>query len=203
MRPLAALIFGIATLVAASCSGQAPGSSEPPATGEVGTSTGTTSPSTALNVPKVTDPINMSKYIQNPCAALTESQLEKLSVAVEPQARLDAPNGPVCAWDAVDKTGFSVSGSPITAGSSLAGTYRRYRQGGFENFKPMTVAGYPGVLTRRDGEKNSCRAGVAVRQDLLYVVIGDVPEDSSYYGKPCVYVTKAATMATMTMSGGS
>lgn len=145
----------------------------------------------------------MSKYKRDPCAALTETQLKKLSVAVEPEPRLDAPNGPACGWDAADKSGFSLSGAPITAGSSLAGSYRRYRQGGFDNFKPINVAGYPGILTRRDGEKGSCNAAVAVRNDLLYVMIGDVPKDSPYYGKPCVYVKKAAKMATITMSEGS
>lgn len=201
MRTAAVLVLGVAALLATSCSTQGPVDGEP-TIDEAGKSSRPSHSSTASDVPKVTDSIDMSKYKQDPCAALTKSQLEKLSVPVEPQAR-DGSVGPTCDWQADDETGFSLSGGPVTAGSSLAGSYKRYRQGGFENFKPITVAGYPGYLNRMDSEKATCGAAVAVRNDLLYGISGSVPEGSPYYGKPCVYVKKAAKLATITMSGGS
>lgn len=205
MRKVAALGLGLAALVMASCSGQVPGSARPSATGEAGTSAQTPGSSTALDVPKVTDPIDMSKYKKNPCAVLTESQLEQLSIPTEPETRLDGPAGPTCDWEATDETGISMSGGPVTAGagSSLAASYERYRQGGFDNFKPVKFVGYPGYLRRKDGIDDQCTAAVAVRNDLLYSLTVIVGEETPYYGKPCVYIRKAAKLATMTMSGGS
>lgn len=200
-RSLAPVCAAMGVLLA-SCTGSADGSPSPDTSNSPARSS-TSAPESSLpaNVPQVTNPIEMTQYKKHPCRALTESQLQQLSVPVEGEPQLESVAGPECEWNAHDETGIVISGTTITAGSSLAGSYAKNKRGGYKNFKPITVAGYPGFLYW-DGKLN-CSVAVGVRNDLLYSIVVGVDTDEIQPGKHCEIAEKAAELATKTMSGRS
>ena len=185
-----------------SCSSSPVGTPTPEASSSsTGGTTSVASSAPSGDAPQVTNPIDMAQYKQQPCSTLTGTQLEKLHLPIEGEPEPDAPTGPVCDWNAYDETGVTLRGGPLTAGSSIAGSYAKNERGGFENFEPITVAGYPGYLNWNDNM--SCTASVGVRKNLLYSLVVTVDRDSSHQTERCDIAKRAVTLAMKTMSGGS
>ncbi|WP_439376565.1 DUF3558 domain-containing protein [Amycolatopsis lexingtonensis] len=60
-------------------------------------------------VPKVANPLDMTRFEQAPCAALTPAQVAGLLGAdAETKPDLDAPAGPTCNWEAPGRAGVGV-----------------------------------------------------------------------------------------------
>ncbi|MEU5257641.1 DUF3558 domain-containing protein [Amycolatopsis sp. NPDC021455] len=159
-----------------------------------------------LGVPKVAQPIDTARYEKQPCAALTAGQLSQLGITTQPKPDLANKLGPSCEWNAFDQAGFTIGATLLTVGSSLAKVYKQHDQGQWPFFKPVAdVSGYPGVLLDSlDAQpKGKCQLVVAVRDDLVYSVQGDLDPDSTDYANPCSIVQKAAEMAVSTMKAGA
>lgn len=157
-------------------------------------------------VPKVANPINTARYEQDPCAALTGEQLQKLNITTQPKADLSNKLGPDCTWNAFDQIGLTVGATLLTAGSSLVNLYKLHEQGSFPYFQPVAdVSGYPGVLLDDlDAKpKNMCGMSVAVRDDLIYSVQVTIDPDKEEAKDPCPVAQKIAEMAVSTMKAGA
>ncbi|MET9260497.1 DUF3558 domain-containing protein [Amycolatopsis sp. NPDC004079] len=142
----AALALGAAAAVAAGCSGIVPvvahgGGAQQPGAAPPRSDPAATAP--GPGVPKVANPIDVTRFKQNPCDALTSAQISDLlggNARVKPDPH--GPGGPACGWfsqaqlvvvfPAVDKLG-------------LTSIYRA-KGGAYPFFLPLDPAdGYPVV----------------------------------------------------------
>lgn len=191
-----------AVVVLAGCSTGVTGHATP----STDAATSVTSGGAGSSVPKVAQPIDTSRYEKQPCAVLTADQLAQLGITTQPKPDLENKLGPSCEWNAFDQAGFTIGATLLTVGSSLAKVYKQHDQGQWPFFEPVAdVSGYPGVLldSLDARPKGKCQLIVAVRDDLVYSVQGDLDPDSSAYANPCSIVQKATEMAVSTMKAGA
>jgi hypothetical protein len=189
-------------ILVAGCSSGVSGHASP-STSEAASSSTTTNDA---NVPKVAQPIDTARYEKEPCAALTTTQLSQLGIETQPKPDLQNKLGPSCEWNAFDDAGMTIGATLLTVGSSLAKVYQQHDQGKWPFFEPVAdVSGYPGVLLDSlDAQpKGKCQLVVAVRDNLVYSVQGDIDREAKDYGNPCPVVQKATEMAVSTMKAGA
>lgn len=157
-------------------------------------------------MPKVAQPIDTTRYEKQPCASLTALQLAQLGITTPPKPELENKLGPSCEWNAFDQAGFTIGATLLLQGSSLAKVYTQHDQGQWPFFKPVAdVSGYPGVLldSLDVQPKGKCQLVVAVRDDVVYSVQGDLDPESRDYDNPCSIVQKATELAVSTMKAGA
>jgi hypothetical protein len=125
------------------------------------------SPTNDYGAPKVSVPLDATKYLTQPCAALTPAQLQAFNLPVQGEPDLDSAVaktvGPSCLWrnsDIASRAGVSfITGNR----NGLADTYRGHKQGQFEGYWIETaVDGYPAVFTDGTDGRSSGRCGITV-----------------------------------------
>jgi hypothetical protein len=146
----------------------------------------------------VTDPIDAAKYIVNPCAMLTPSQIAAFGFEGPGEPRQGARA--MCTWHTVGShEGINISFTTNKMG--LTDTYRTYvRLKDSAYWEPTTVAGYPGVFEsvsdgRADGD---CDLVVGVRDDLSF----GIRSSSSKSGAGCDRIKEVAGAMIATMKAG-
>lgn len=196
MKPL--LVVGLA-LLAAGCSTHVDGSPAP-VTGVSAAPSASVPP----GVPTVANPLDASRYLKEPCAALTSVQVSQLGITTQPKPMPGDALGPSCTWNGFDEAGLSVGGRFLSRG--LSNLYAQHAQGQVPFFQPVAdVSGYPGVLTDSlDAQpQGKCDMVVGLRTDQVYSVQVTIEADSKDYANPCPVAQKAAEMAVSTMKAGT
>ena len=206
-----ALAAGVAAvlLVLAGCS--TPGTAHPNPNNDTKTPTNNTSrpqPTSSdlpPNVPRVTNPINTTRFEQNPCRVITPAQRNKLSIKTKPKPKM-SESGPGCEWGDVFDDGITIEGAFLTKGrgSSIAGLYKNNKLGRYDYFQPIEIHGYPAAFSAPfDGrDRGGCAIAVGVRNDLLYSIGIDLGTENPNYGNPCSVLKRVAEMAVKTMTQG-
>jgi hypothetical protein len=129
------------------------------------TTSGGQSSDPAHGAPRVEHPLDATRFIGQPCAALDQTQLATLAVqkpGIPTTSGAVAENvGPYCSWQypvgANGSVGSIGVGFLLGNKQGLSDSYRARDE--FEYFEPTTVEGYPAVFTdrsdrRQDGECN-------------------------------------------------
>ncbi|MEQ0559442.1 DUF3558 domain-containing protein [Amycolatopsis sp. NEAU-NG30] len=156
-------------------------------------------------VPKVSQPLDVSRFEKEPCAAFTSDQLAGFGITRQPRPMPEDALGPSCMWNGLDEGGVTL-GARLLKSGSLSGLYKKHEQGGLPYFQPVAdISGYPGVLTDLlDAQpQGKCSAEVAVSNDRLYSVQVTISRNSKDYANPCPVAQKAAELAVSTMKGTS
>lgn len=173
-----------------------------------GTPSPTTTTSTGPSAPKVTNPIDTTKYQADPCGLLTAAQVAPYTVTT-PGSVVDGTSalGPGCSWGNTN-TGTTFIVQFITANKvGLTALYINkdiiLKGGGY--FEPTTVQGYPAVFNsqadqRKDG---TCSLAIGIADSLDYNVAVAMADFSPKYNDPCGMATQIADMAMTTLRGGS
>jgi hypothetical protein len=155
--------------------------------------------------PVVSSPIDASRFVAQPCAALTSAQLQTLNLPGPgvPDTNSSVANysGPSCSWR--NSEALSSAGVSFLTGTKngLADIYRGHAQGQFPGYwVETTVDDYPGVFAglvdaRKDG---TCELGVGISDTL--VVLVDRHDQTGE--KSCDQAKVAASMALKTIRGG-
>ncbi|WP_205670147.1 MULTISPECIES: DUF3558 domain-containing protein [Amycolatopsis] len=144
-------------------------------------------------VPKVLTPVDVSRFKQNPCNALTSTQISDL---LGPHARvkpdLKSPAGPSCGWLSLATIQVAV---PNVDDLGLTSIYRS-RGGIYPFFLPLApVNGLPAVAYGQDDSRASrgeCDVAVGVSdRETIEVSVRQSPENK---GKedPCESARKVA-----------
>jgi hypothetical protein len=208
-------ILGTVALVLAlaGCSNSEAGT--PVATNTPGGTTGTarspgetsaTRPSNRYGAPRVAQPLDVTKFLAQPCAALTAQQLQNLNLPAQGKADTDSPiaknSGPSCDW--INSDTATSLGLSFTTGNKngLADLYRANDEGKWTGYwAETTVSGYPGVFhgvtdARAQG---SCNLAVGVSETLTFLVDigGRMKEQSCDFAKQV-----AAAVAETVKAGG-
>jgi len=194
-RYVGAVALSILAVGASACTTAQRGSAQP---GPVTTTAG--APVTA---PHVAVPLSVSLLTDNPCALLTASQLHNLGLTSA--TRADRTQNSVmtgCAWsDESVGTGVQLNVGWVTPlHHGLADIYVQRTTAAY--WQPVTIAGYPGVLTDSTDQRGSGTCGMDLGAsntaviDLLY-------QGSSGTTDPCDKVQMLAAEIVSSLKGRS
>ncbi|MGQ0838441.1 DUF3558 domain-containing protein [Actinokineospora sp.] len=185
--------------------GGTPPTSRPPTT-SVSPSTTSSGESADLpsdGAPKVESPIETTKFQQDPCLVLTDTQTTKLGVASPGTARATGV-GNACRWRNDDGGSIEISwGEKIPRGLSAA--YKANNAGKYVYFNALpSIEGLPAValdvVDRRD--KGSCGVEVGVTDRLTFQVGLSQSRSKIGTAEPCRVAAEVAAEAVQTMKAG-
>ncbi|RJQ75960.1 DUF3558 domain-containing protein [Amycolatopsis panacis] len=185
-----------ALLVATACS-------SPSGTPSPATSAPPVSISTGPTVPQVSNPLNASKFEQDPCGLLTHAQAGQFIDGVRTSGK-SGGRFPMCHWNGEKGSGFGVSF--IVGQGGLATVYENGQNGGAGYFEPAPdVAGYPAAFTATmdDRKSGGCQIMVGITNDELVTVGATLWTSSPSYNAPCPVATKAAELVVAKLKGGA
>jgi len=191
-------------LLATSCSNTATGNPVP-TTDQPSTTTSSENGSnegTPTEAPPVEDPLDLTRFLPQPCRVLTPSQLATFGVTSPGEPTTTGPTaervGPWCSWVSTDAGSISVGFLTINT-SGMDNIY--HNRGEFEYFEPTTVDGYPAVFAEavdlRDA--GSCNIIVGVSDTMTFRAAEQGREDSE---GSCDRAKQVARAALTTIRGG-
>ncbi|WP_245914707.1 DUF3558 domain-containing protein [Amycolatopsis sulphurea] len=189
---------GLLLLVATACS------VVPGAPGTASSGGASPSPSSAVpKVPQVSNPLDATKYEQDPCTVLTQAQAGEVFGAVR-NRKAGGTVAPLCTWNDSNNSGISVGFLPKQGG--LATTYENGINAGAGYFEAAPeVAGYPAAFSAVHDDRRSggCQIAVGIRNDETFTVSALLRTSSSSYRDPCALVVKVAESAVATIKAGA
>ncbi|HEY3611852.1 MAG TPA: DUF3558 domain-containing protein [Pseudonocardiaceae bacterium] len=192
--PTSALV--IATVVLAGCATQTAGSARPANHAPPTTS------SANFGAPKVTTPLDTTKYQANPCGTLTPAQLQALGITQPGKVTAD-PTGGFCDWspqlDVVYTLGFNTTFEPGDA----EGLANVYQIGGPNSITRLPdVHGQPAVTQPSQNTGGSCTIYLGATDVISYGIAVTIPGGQPHFADPCTVATQIADDATATMKSG-
>jgi len=147
----------------------------------------------------VPNPIDVSKYLANPCSALTQDQATQFG-ASGPGKTLDIPFLS-CIWHTDQSTAFGLAVNDKQS-NGLNDIYRLHQTiGQYVYFQPTTIGGYPAVtdeLSSSDLSSGNCEVMVAVNDKVIL----EANVQRSHTGDPCGSAQRLATTALQNVKAG-
>ncbi len=209
IRPLT-LLLGLTLL--ASCSNTSEGTPRPTPT----TETSAESPSGSdepdgeelpfAGAPKVNDPLETTRYQQDPCLALTSGQTEELNVNSPGEPR-DGALGNACNWGGKDDRRALVELAFLDEYPfGLSAAYQANEDGKFDFFKVLPpIEGYPAVAFAGtdDRQNGGCAVDAGVSDEIAFGVMIRLSTANVGEKDPCETAAMVAGMALRTMKAGS
>ncbi|RSN58391.1 DUF3558 domain-containing protein [Amycolatopsis sp. WAC 04182] len=198
------LIVGAVALTVSACSNPTPNGTPTPTS--AGTSLSSSNPaSTRPDIPKVGDPIDLTRFKQAPCNTLTKTQVEELlGVTADGKARDGA--GPACTWVAPSTTRPLVS--VVFSNEQDSGTARIYEAKGksYQFLEPLeAVDGYPLTAYGIKDERSlgRCSAALGTSDTETIGVAAEQSEANVGIKDPCDVAREAAVRVLATIRGGN
>ncbi|MCG8917868.1 DUF3558 domain-containing protein [Actinokineospora sp. PR83] len=153
------------------------------------------------DVPKVSNPLDVSKFVDKPCTGLTQTQLDRLGVG---NAEQDTqPTGEYCVW--TNGRGGSVNLAFVVGQGGLGGVYYGKKTGQFKFFQELPdISGYPAVIADlSDGRKNgACAVAVGMTDDIILDVDTTQSLDKVGDGDPCQVTVDVVEQILETVKAG-
>jgi hypothetical protein len=172
-----------AALLAAGCT--------PSTTSTPSTTTTTSTSGDLAGAPHVANPLDTSRFQNDPCASITAGQLAQLRIAGTTQTISGV--GPGCVWtDALDATAASASVSYLTGGAGLSGVYsQRDNYAAFRELPP--IDGYPAVYAPPVDQTADGTCDITVgASDSLAIDVQLTVKSGPYKKDPCTPNTQLA-----------
>ncbi|WP_410561762.1 DUF3558 domain-containing protein [Amycolatopsis sp. cmx-4-61] len=203
------LMFSALLLVAAGCSTTNPGTPS-----AVSSASGTVSPSESTSavpgpgVPKVTHPIDVARFKQEPCGALTGSQVAALlGSGVSGKPDLHAPAGPTCSWDSAEVSQAGIGVIFVNADHLGLTSVYQAKDTKYHFFQPMeSVDGFPLVAYGVSDERATRgRCAVAIGVSDTQAVDLHIAQSEKNIGKkdPCGAAHDIAAQVLGNLRGGN
>lgn len=200
------LVLSAATLALAACSTPKDGTPTP-TSGGISPSP-SNSASAAPGVPKVDNPIDLTRFKQAPCTGLTKTQVEELlGPSTESVERLDGGAGPACRWS-IPST-ISPRVDVIFSNLQDSGTARFYEAKGkaYKLLEPLEpIDGYPvTAYDTKDERATEGRCSVALGTSDTQSIGISLEQSEANIGKkdPCAAAREAAIRVLTTIRGGN
>ncbi|WP_410597990.1 DUF3558 domain-containing protein [Amycolatopsis sp. lyj-23] len=196
-------------LVAAGCSTTNPGTpsavSSAPGTVSSSENTGAVP---GPGVPEVTSPIDVARFKQEPCGALTDSQVAALlGSGVSGKPDVQAPAGPTCSWDSADVSQAGIGIIFVTADHLGLTSVYQAKDTKYRFFQPMeSLDGFPIVAYGVTDERATRgRCAVAIGVSDTQAVDMHVAQSERNIGKkdPCVVAHDIAAQVLGNLRGGN
>ncbi|EFL04774.1 predicted protein [Streptomyces sp. AA4] len=196
MRPVVRTATGSLLLLAVTACSSTPGTPVP------ATPESTSATSTARSVPKVNNPLDATKYEQNPCALLSQAQATEVINAVR-HRQGQGLVAPLCTW--YDDRDNSVGLGLLPGQGGLAGAYTNSEsESGYFEVAP-DVNGYPAVFagTTDDRKRGGCQIAVGIKDDETFTASVMLDKSFPGYADPCALAAKTAAAAVTTIKAGA
>ncbi|WP_370648115.1 DUF3558 family protein [Amycolatopsis sp. FU40] len=199
-RVVLAGIAGVVAVSAGGCSEPTQGTASPTPSGTSQSGSPSSPGGEAAEAPKVPAPVNVDKYLADPCSMLTSAQLSALQLS---QPKADSKSSGVgCGWRFSD--GYTAVSATFltTVKNGLTNAYRQKASGYYKDgyFEPTVVSGFPAVLAntadRRSQGQATMLVGVSDQTEMLVLIQGTPGSNAT---TAATNVTKAALS---TMQGG-
>lgn len=200
-------------LVLAGCSTGSPGQASPAATAPTDTfgqppTSGAAHQVPGYGAPPVDNPLDITRYKQSPCTALTQAQIDGfLGPGVPPKTDLEAPAGPDCTWDKPGGThaGVAVIFTKITQ-DGLTAIYRN-KGATYPFFLPLDpVQGYPAVAYGSKDERSDrgrCHLAIGTNDHSTIDVAAYLGEQFIGKKDPCAAAHDVADAIITNIKGGN
>ncbi|TDV50715.1 DUF3558 domain-containing protein [Actinophytocola oryzae] len=207
MRLRLALVVATLTLaVASGCTTTSAGSPFPGSSVKTSTSgdTGSDGDLPTDGAPEVADPLDVSRFEQNPCEALTAEQTRTLNIPATGEP-LDDAVGKGCAWENTETHGAANIRFSSEDERGLSSVYREARGSAWAYFEQIgDIEGHPAVAFDPDTKepRDDCTVAVGVSDQLVFGVRVDLSDDNIDKKNPCDVTAQVASMMMRTMLGG-
>jgi hypothetical protein len=166
-------------------------------------SSGPSSPtSSKLTAPQVPNPLDASKFEQDPCNVLSQAQASQVA-NLTTSSKADGNVAPICTWMDGDHNRITIGFVPGNGG--LTTSYKNQdNKSGYFAVAP-DIGGYPAAFLGPVDDRNDggCLVAVGVTNDEVITVSADFRNSSPYYSDPCAMAVKAAEAAMATLKGGA
>jgi Protein of unknown function (DUF3558) len=202
VRSTALILVAVAGLLVTACSTTMSGTATPvPATGHPGPA-GSSAARQNFGAPEVTTPLDVAKFLPDPCATLTTAQQQALGLHAK--GKLDKSDlGNICDWspafDTVYAMGFNVKFDPGTA-LGLANAYQAAGPGGMRRL--ADVHGQPAATEPSQNTDGSCTIYLGATDQIEYAISVTIGEQEPNYRNPCPVAQQIADDTTATMKSG-
>ena len=199
--PLVVATLGL--LAATSCTTTSEGTPRPDPT--TSTEASSNEPSSddlpSDGAPKVKDPLDVSRFEQSPCDALTSEDAKTLNVPAigEPT---EVAFGKGCRWRNKQTQGVVGIQFFSTVKRGLSSLYAEAKGSNFPYFEPIEdIEGFPAVAYDPEAEKptGDCSVGVGVTDQLAFTVQLDLSSTNIGQKDPCQVAAQVAGMMAKTM----
>ncbi|WP_285486012.1 DUF3558 domain-containing protein [Amycolatopsis taiwanensis] len=153
-------------------------SSGAPATGNTASSARPSTAGGANTAPAITNPLDVSKFMADPCLSITSAQAAKLTISSQGQ-RLNVDIGEACDWKYGTNLEFDVGVSYIIpeGGNGLQNLYNQKAAGQYDQgyFEPTTIDGYPAVYEEGSDNrpKGQCSLSVGINEQTFITVLNN------------------------------
>ncbi|TQJ02868.1 uncharacterized protein DUF3558 [Amycolatopsis cihanbeyliensis] len=152
------------------------------------------------------DPLDLSRYQDNPCALLTDAQVTRfLGEPIEGTPKLDGPTGDGCTWSVRGGVGGGIFlDLPTISDTGLAGIYRQ-RGTSYQFFREMpNVEGYPAVAYGHADEtdQGECAVAVGTSDDRTVELTAVLSERTVGKKDPCQAAHDTAVEVVQNIKGG-
>jgi hypothetical protein len=156
--------------------------------------------------PKVKDPLNTTRYQQDPCSILTASQAQQ-ELNLPPQGEpKEIALGKGCEWYNPDTRGRVSMGLLTGNPRGLSAVYEANQAGKYPYFKEMpSVEGYPAIASDIEDRRprGICIVDVGVTDQLVLDVALHLSQANVGKVEPCDMAAKIAGLAMQTMIKGA
>ncbi|MFI7118049.1 DUF3558 domain-containing protein [Amycolatopsis sp. NPDC049868] len=200
-----ALVIGAVALTVCACSSPRTGGTPTP-TGNGTSPSHSNSASAPPDVPKVESPIDLARFKQAPCSALTKPQVGELLGATPDGEAREGTAGPACTWVVPSTTRPLIS--VVFSNTQDSGTAKIYAAKGksYQLVEPLKpVDGYPltayGITDERSVGR--CSAALGTSETETIGIAAEQSEANVGKKDPCDVAREAAIRVLATIRGGN
>ena len=154
--------------------------------------------------PKVDDPLDTSRYEQDPCLTLTAEQTEPLNLPGKGEINDKVALGIGCDWFNRETRGEVSINFIVDDPRGLSPEYESEQQGEFPDFTELpAIDGYPAITRDGASEYGDCTIVVGVADDMAFESIVQLSQANVGQKDPCEVAVEVAGLALQTMKAGA
>ena len=155
--------------------------------------------------PKVDNPLDTTRYEQEPCQALIAEQAEALNLPATGEIMDNVALGNACEWNNKTTRGYVQIYFGVDDPRGLSPEYEVNERGGWKYFKELPdIEGYPAVIRLGADNRDTglCLVVVGVADDMSFESIAQLSQVNVGVKDPCVAAAEVAKLALETMKNG-
>jgi len=152
--------------------------------------------------PKVTDPLDTSRYEQDPCQSLTSDQAQSLNLPPTGKINDKVALSNACEWFNPDTRGRVMVSFIVDDPRGLSPEYDVKNRGGWEFFEELpNIEGYPAIARNNPDDRDigRCTVVVGVADDMAFAIDLKLSQVNIGVKDPCEVATDVAGLALQTM----
>jgi hypothetical protein len=154
--------------------------------------------------PKVDDPIDTTRFQDDPCLSLTASQVDDLSLGM-PGQPFDGPLGKACKWRNEETRGEVQVRFLDEDPTGLSSEYRANDEGKWEYFEELPpIEGHPAVARSGSDTRDlgDCTVVIGASDEIAFELALQLSQVNVGEQDPCEKAAEVAGMAVQTMQQG-